>query len=132
MHRLQSGFALVEAVLTLLIASAMIPITILCMRPIGGMLAFDEELQDAIALAQLRRIFLLSYDIQSSANEIQFTYQQKEWNLTFKNDRLILSPGTQIFLSKLDDCFFLEKDQCLYVSYTRGAEQYEKVLCETD
>lgn len=130
MHRLQNGFALVETVLTLMIVTAMIPVTILCIRSIDGMLQFDEELQDQIALAQLRRIFLLSYEIQPSSDEIRFIYQQKEWNLSFTNDHLVLSPGTQIFLSKIDSCSFCEVNECLYIYYTRGLEQYEKILCK--
>lgn len=129
MSRMHRGFAVIEVLIVLCILCAMIPVTIVCLRPFSRMLEFDEEVQDEIALAQMRRILLLSYDIRCSSDSLQFLYQQKDWTLSCKNDHLVLSPGTQIFLSKIDAASFYLDGQCIFIHYTREGKEYEKVLC---
>lgn len=130
MHRMSAGFALIEILITMIIVVAMIPVTIVCLSPLMNALTFNEEVQDQIALSQIRRILLLSYDIECERTRLTFAYQEKPLTLSIKNDHLVLSPGTQIFLSKIDGAVFEEKDECIYIVYTRMNRQYEKVLCE--
>jgi prepilin-type N-terminal cleavage/methylation domain-containing protein len=125
---MQSGFALIEMLMTMMIVTALIPITILCIRPFNGALQFDEEIQDQIALSQMRRIILLSYDLQCSPQQLDFIYQRKHCTLSFKNNHLILSPGTQIFISEIEDAYFKEEYNCIYIIYEREGKEYEKVL----
>lgn len=131
MCRMRRGFAIIEVLISLLVITAMIPVTIVCIRPFTTIAYFDEEIQDQIALSQLRRILLLSYDIECSPDEVDFEYQLKKRKLSFKNDHVVISDGTQIFFSCVDDAAFYQENQCVYIRYTRKNRTYEKVLCQT-
>ncbi len=89
---------------------------------------FRETLQDETALLQLRRILLLSYDVQATQSELDFVYQKRDMRLSKVNDRLIIQPGTQIFLSAVDEAYFETYGDCVYVIYTRNGHRYEKIL----
>ena len=130
MPRLHRGSTLAEVLVVLLVVSVLIPVTVLCLKSFPPLLTFDEELQDQIALSQLRRILLLSYDLKYTYDELSFTYQEKERHLMYRNDHLVMTPGTQIFLSAVDDAYFQFSDNAIYVCYQRGSKEYEKVLSE--
>lgn len=130
MQRYRNGFILVEVLLVLMIMIALIPVTIICIRPFNGLLSFKEEIQDQISLSQMRRILLLSYDIEMDGDELHFLYQEKERILSLKNNHLVLSPGTQIFLSEIEDAGFFSENECIYLRYERGGQSYEKVLVD--
>jgi len=132
MQRMQRGFALIELLITMIIVTAMIPITIICLSPFQNLLQFDERIQDQIALRQIRRIIMLSYDPEFSSEELDFIYQEKQQKLRFINHHLVLSPGTQIFLSDIDDAGFEEKDGFIYVVYERDHQIYECILCQEE
>lgn len=130
MYRVCRGFTLAEVLLTLLIVSAMIPITLLCLSPFTYLLNFSEEIQDQIALSQLRRILLLSYDIEYAPHQMNFVYQHQLRSLYCVNNHLIMTPGTQIYLSQIDEAWFNLNGDCIYVVYERKGSQYEKILCQ--
>jgi hypothetical protein len=127
---MRSGFAMIEILITLMVVTGMIPITVLCIKPFENLLGFNEEIQDQIVLSQMRRIFLLSYEIKYSPEQITFLYQEKRRTLSCINDHLVLSPGTQIFISNIDTAYFIEKENCIYIVYERQKKQYEKILCK--
>ena len=128
--RRRAGFALIEVLLSMMVLTAMIPITVLCIQPFGSMLQFDQEIQDQIALSQLRRILMLSYNVSCRSDEIDFVYQQQPRCVSLVNDHLVLSPGTQIFMTEIDHVTFLEEGKFIYIVYMRNQKEYEKILTE--
>lgn len=122
------GSVLTEFLLTLLIACLLIPACIVCIAILSGTLRFDQTLQDEIALMQLRRVLLLSYDIETNGNVVYFTYQTREMRLSDVNRNLIIQPGTQIFVSDIDYASFYYSQGLLMVKYEREGKTYEKAL----
>ena len=128
MHRSRAGFVLSDFLAALCVVVLMVPLMTMCLGVLKGSLVFDERLQDEIALLQLRKILLISYDIEVSPQVLSFRYQARDMRLSLVNRRLIIQPGTQIFLSEIDGASFLEKDGMIEVIYSRGEQEYEKVL----
>ncbi|MBR2811098.1 MAG: hypothetical protein IKD69_06940 [Solobacterium sp.] len=128
MHRSRAGFVLSDFLAALCVVVLMVPLMTMCLGVLKGSLVFDERLQDEIALLQLRKILLISYDIEVSPQMLSFRYQARDMRLSLVNRRLIIQPGTQIFLSEIDGASFLEKDGMIEVIYSRGEQEYEKVL----
>lgn len=89
---------------------------------------FRETLQDETALLQLRKILLVSYDVEASYDEVTFVYQKRDMRLSQVNNHLIIQPGTQIFLSAIDEAHFETIGGCIYVIYTRNNRTFEKIL----
>ena len=128
MHRSRAGFVLSDFLAALCVVVLMVPLMTMCLGVLKGSLVFDERLQDEIALLQLRKILLISYDIEVSPQVLSFRYQARDMRLSLVNRRLIIQPGTQIFLSEIDGASFLEKDGMIEVIYSRDEQEYEKVL----
>lgn len=120
---------LIRNLAALFIVVSILPITILAYRFTGN-IPFDyTEISDELCLSQLREILLISYDLEYSYDSLNFIYQNKEFRLSEVNEKLILQPGTQIYLTNYDDMHFERKDGCIYVCYSRKGQDYERVLC---
>ncbi len=127
-HRGRRGFMTGRLVFSLAVCLMMMPLTVTAMKVIGRQLVFREEVQDEIALAQLRRILITGDDYVCSRQEVTFLYHSATVRLYTVNRRVILTPGTQIFLSDIDSAYFYLDNGLLYISYSRMDRTYERVL----
>ncbi len=119
------GFALGDVLMTILISVMLLPAVTACLWILPQLTAFDESIQDEIALQQLRRILMLSYDLECRNDTLYFQYQGRDCQLVLRNHRMILQPGTQIFLNDIDALSFGMEQEVIYVYYQRGNETYQ-------
>ena len=89
-------------------------------------MAINEEIE----LMKLREVLLLSYDLDVKENALTFLYQEDLFTLSLTNEKLILQPGTVIYLSELDKIRFEERRGSVYLIYERQGKEYETVLCK--
>lgn len=119
---------LIRNLIGLIITCAMLPMCMLSFKYIAN-IEFDyNKINDEIALCQLRENLLISYDMRVSSDSLNFIYKNKNYSLSLVNNKLILQPGTQIYLYDVDDLSFDIKNNCIYVSYSRGDKDYERVI----
>ena len=90
----------------------------------------DSTISDELSLMQLRRVLLLSYDIEVSEDALTFNYQDRDFILNKVNNNLIIQPGTQIVLMDIENLFFINDGNNIYISYVKKEEQYERLLCK--
>lgn len=122
------GFVLAEYIIAVLIVITFIPILVICIRLNMNALRFHEETQDEIAIAQLRKIMNVGTHFEVSSNIITFEYHEEPYHLYLVNHHLILSPGTQIFLSEVDQLSFSMRGNYIYCDYERKNQTYSRVL----
>ena len=92
-------------------------------------ITFDyNEINDELALMQLRELLLLAYDVNITSTSVDFIYKNKNFSLSLVNNKLILQPGTQIFLNDIDNLYFMKKDGCIYIDYERNDKTYESII----
>ena len=126
--RKRHGSLSAEALVSLFIAMLCLPVTVTVCGVMAGMTAFDEELQDDIAILQVQRILIGAYDVHTDGQCLYFHTQMKDFRMSKVNDHLIIQPGTQIVLADIADASFREKDHVITMVYERGEKQYEAVL----
>ena len=120
---------LIRNLIGLIITITMLPICISAYNYTSS-LKFDyNEINDEIALMQLRELMLITYDLDITDRQLSFRYKNKTFTLSLVNNKLILQPGTQIYLNDIDDLYFDTKNNCIYVIYERNNNIYERVLC---
>lgn len=129
MRRGRAGYISGEFFMTLMTALILLPVCISAAGISAEMLEFTEQVQDETALSQLRNIMLLAYDVECGGSSVSFTYQKREMILRQVNDHLIIQPGTQIFLSAVDDVYFTEREGLIFIVYERNGREEERVLC---
>lgn len=120
---------LIRNLLGLLITITLLPICISAFRFSSDLTFNYDEINDEIALMQLREILLITYDMNMDANQLSFRYKNKDFTLRLVNNKLLLQPGTQIFINDIDYLRFENKNSCIYVIYERDNKEYERILC---
>ncbi|MCH4013024.1 MAG: hypothetical protein LKE64_01640 [Solobacterium sp.] len=113
------GFALSDLLTTMICTAALVPIAVSCIVLLPQLSTFHEDVQDETALYQLRRIGMMAYDPAVSSDTLSFSYKDQDWQLSMVNRRLILQPGTQIFLSEIDSASFTIENGVIYCVYER-------------
>lgn len=123
-----SGSALSEVLLVLLVASIMVAPVVSAMRLVPRFLSFQDDVQDEIALSQMRRILMLSYKIEAQGSTLAYTYQDREFTLSMVNGNLIIQPGTQMILPHIAHAYFESDGEVIYVVYTREDQERKAPL----
>lgn len=123
---------LIRNLIGLIITITMLPICIESFKYVSNIPFNYNEISDEIALAQLREQLLIAYDMNQSSNELNFVYKNKNYKLSLVNNKLILQPGTQIYLNDIDDLHFENRGNIIYVTYTRKYKEFERAICKKE
>lgn len=118
-----------RAILALIITLCILPLCVSSFRMVSNIEFNYDEVNDELALNDLRRILLLAYDLDIKGYELDFVYQGKDYCLSLNNNRLVLSPGYQMFLNDVDVLSFKERHGCVFVRYERKNKSYERAIC---
>ena len=122
------GFLLEQFLIPLIIALMLVPVMTSCIGILGHGMSLADEIQDEIALAQLRHVMIAANDCQVYGPSVSCIYHEQDIQIEQVNRFLLIRPGTWIFLSDVDTCSFALEDQCIVLYYRRGDRQYRRVL----
>lgn len=123
------GFSYTRTIIALLVITSILPIVYSCFDYVARFKFNYSEVTDELTLIDLRRVLLLSYDLEIHEHELSFIYHNDNYVLRYVNDKLILQPGTQIYLNDIREVNFFIKNDCLYMHYvTNDEKEYEKVI----
>ena len=129
MHKMSNrrGFIHTRTIIALFITLSVLPLTLLVFRFVANM-HFDYRLPSSeIAFMDLRRILLLAYDMDVSSDELNFIYHNDNYSLRLVNNKLILRPGTQIYIDGIEMVNFYTKNSSIYVYYIdEKGREYER------
>lgn len=120
------GFSKLELVVSVYIFLLLLPLLLNIYKSIASLDFYYYDVSGNMSIVQLRKILLLSYDIEVNDNYLSFNYQDKDYEIYLTNDHLIMTPGTQIIYEDvLDASFYIEND-CIYLEILKD-EKYEKI-----
>ena len=126
MYLKKSGYTLLETMIALMISS----LVFLCIYQITQMLSYidfyDQHLQDINGILQLKQSLNLGSNIEISTNEIGYDFKEEHFTISLINNRLIIQPGTNIILTKIDHVEFIEDDLGLVITYQRSDDIYHR------
>ncbi len=88
-----------------------------------------RKVNEEIELMKLREVLLLSYERQVYNNELAFIYQGVPYTLSLVNGKLLLQPGTVIYMSDLQGLRFAGDGSVVHMSVTRNGREERYVLC---
>ena len=128
--RVRAGFILGNTLIAFIVALYLVPLCMACIAPLRGIMEFRRDVQDEISAVQLRRLLLVSDDIEISGESLVFTYQQKSMELSQGGHHVILKPGTQIYFTDTEGCRFECMEGVLEIVYERNGNEYRKVLAK--
>lgn len=112
--------------IALYISIIMLPLVLLVYKYTANLDIDYMFIGDEIAINELRELLLITYELNINDDSLNFIYQGKEFELSLVNNKLLLQPGTMIYLYGIDDLNFYEKNNSIYISYLRKGKRYEK------
>ncbi|MGM9941105.1 MAG: hypothetical protein ACI32N_03850 [Bulleidia sp.] len=128
MHRCRSGSVLSDFLITMMIVISMACAVIGSLSLFLKTNAFDELIQDQIAIAQLRNTLMISDNVEPCSDTLSFTNRNRQMTLKVINGNLIIQPGTQIVLVDVDSASFALRSGMVVCTYERAGKQYEAVI----
>lgn len=123
---------LIRLLLSLAVCVNLLPLVCLSFNYAAGISFEYGEIEDQIALMQLREILLLAYDLEVYDDELVFIYQNKDFSIRQVGGRLLLQPGTQIFLDEADGIGFSKEGGIVYLHYEKNERDYRTPLCSEE
>lgn len=118
-----NGFTMTEALMALLTAG-------LCAMCLGSVLQADQALvrmeqpvQNSLGLLQLRQRAAVSTSLQCSQERLVMIRSHEEYSLIFSNDRLVQTPGFEIFMEHLEEGRFACEEDSIWLETDRGSWQ---------
>lgn len=110
------GFA-TRSLIALLITLSILPIAVSILSYCASLKQDYDLLNSEIAFMDLRRIMLISYDIEINEYELSFIYHDKDYKVSLVNNKILLQPGTQIIADNVQECSFYENNDSIYLKY---------------
>ncbi len=115
--------------LSVVIVSLFMPLVFSVFNVFSKVERFPYEVQDQIALVQLRR-FLNGCRVVS-VNDRELTCENdKVWHLKASSQNLYLSDGTIIVLHQIDDLYFEVNNRMIWLYYVRNGVWKEALIGE--
>ncbi len=121
----------IRNIIGIIILITILPLSSLAFNYVSKIDFNYNDINDELALCQLREYLLISYDIKVNHYSLDFIYKNKNFNLNLVNNKLLMQPGTQIILNDIDDVYFERKGEYIYVVYTKNNETYERIIAST-
>ncbi|MDD7087705.1 hypothetical protein [Galactobacillus timonensis] len=124
MHtRTNGGFILEQFLIALLILCAVLPVFLSQLQTIANLYVRPADLQDAIAITQLRHIFNIAQNITPSGSTLSFQFRGEERILRISGENLILTPGTQYVLTNIEEVSFASEENTVILCWKRNEEE---------
>ena len=125
----EKGFIHTRTLIALLITLSILPIIVNAYKIVGNFKFNYDYATNEMTLMDLRRVLLLAYDLKINEHELNFIYHNENYVLRLVNEKLILQPGTQIYLDHLNEINFYVDNECLYLRYitTEGKEYVKNI-----
>ena len=124
---MSKGFTSIELLLGMIVVSLSVTLISASLPLIKALIKEDKFIQDQIAIRQLRHILLLSEELAGS-DPLTFTYLGDECSLQFDKQRLVKTPGYEIFMEALEQASFVWEGECVYLDYQREGREAKRLL----
>ena len=118
---------MISLLLSMMILSLFFPMTLTLTQHLISIERFPHEVQDQIALVQLRR-FLNGCLIEEVHSNQLVCQNEKEWKLQCSQNHLYLSDGTIIVLEGVDEVYFETRDNEVWMLYQRNTKWKEVLI----
>jgi hypothetical protein len=119
---------MMQILLGLAVIAMLMPVCTLSIAVLCRQTSFDHQIQDEIALTQLRRMLIVADSLEISGAELNMEYQGEIRCLQMVNSNLIMKPGTLIFLPQIEDCRFRKEGNVFLLSWQRSGVTQERAI----
>ena len=124
----KNGFTLLECLLGLLVSSIVSVLCIIFLKTCLQMVFLEPSKQNQMAILQLRMMTSISSDIRVENQSLYMVYERKEINLEYDRHRIVQKDGYVIWLEHIDEGYFYEEDQSIYLYWKMADEIHQSQI----
>jgi len=121
---MSKGSTLVEALLLILVYNMAVVMLVSLLQQYQLRKPDIYEIQDLISVHQLETLFLIATITEVELFEIELMLGEDTFYLEEVNNKIILSPGTQIFFLELEDAYFEKEEDKILIFFQRKNKEF--------
>ena len=118
-----NGFLLIESLLALLVSSVVSLLVIAFLQMSVVFIQIKDTSQTEFAILQLRQELALCQSVVVCDNELHVIMNHEEKIYKFDSQRLIKTPGYEIFIEGIQKGKFYEENQKIYIEIDKESFQ---------
>lgn len=122
------GFTLIELLIALNLSMLLIHLMVFALSSLRFPSPQIDLRQNMNGIYQLRQRLALCRVKKVENQRITCTFNHKEHELQFEDDRLIMRPGYVVYLEKIEAGFFEEKNTIIHITFMTEGEEIHAVL----
>lgn len=127
----RKGMTLIEILLSFSIFSFSIALFSILLRIMLAWYHLPTYAEDTNAIFQLQLMFAQATDFQVLQDNLVMNYHGKLTTLSYKNKKLIKSPGYEVLLQEIDFLNFTKDRNCIHIQFIKKEVTYNELLgCE--
>lgn len=121
----RNGFTMIEALFGLLTTCIVSFLCMVLMQCYINFIHLDLNKQNQFAILQLRQLLSIAESIKVENNQLTCILNHEEYEFYFDRNRLVASPGYEIWMENLEDAYFVKKEDGIYFFYIQDRKSYK-------
>ena len=118
-----NGFLLIESLLALIVSSIVSLLVIVFLQMSLSLMQVKEHSQIEFSILQLRQELALCQSVELKGNQLYVLTNHEEKVYKFDQNRLVKTPGYEIFIEGVSNGKFYQKDQKIYLQWEKESFQ---------
>ncbi|MDO4467309.1 MAG: ComGF family competence protein [Bacillota bacterium] len=120
----KNGFTLIECIIAILCDFVVMSLVLVFINACVHIVHLRTSQQDQFAILQLRQLLATSSDVEVESNFLKLLYEHEEIIIKWDKNRIVRTPGYEIWIENVEKGEFYEEDKNIYLSFTKENEEF--------
>lgn len=120
----KNGFTLIEALLGLMVSLVVSFLVVMLILTCQHIISLDTHQQDQFAILQIRQLVALSSEQEVQDGILYLIINHEEYEMGMDKNRLVRREGYEIYLENVEDVYFEQEEDSIYLSYQKEKKFY--------
>lgn len=120
----RNGFTLIDALMGLLTTGVISMLCCVLLQSCFLYINMDTSIQQQFAILQLRQYLSIASKVEVDGSDLVVVVNHESSTFGYDRNRLVKRPGYQIFMENIDDAYFYNLDEKVYLSFLYQSKNY--------
>ncbi len=121
----RNGFTMIEALFGLFTTGIVAFLCMILMQCYLTFIRLDLNKQNQFAILQLRQVLSLAESKKVENNYLTCILNHEQYEFYFDRNRLVATPGYEIWMENIDDAYFRREDNEIYLYFQQDNKMYK-------
>lgn len=121
----RNGFTMIEALFGLLTTGIVAFLCMTLMQCYVTFIRLDLNKQNQFAILQIRQVLSVAESVKVENNQLSYILNHEEFEFYFDRNRLVTSPGYEIWMENIEDAYFTSEEDEIYLFYRQDHKTYK-------